>query len=223
MRLRFATTICLALCLGAESRAEQPPIEPWRIVSAADWHSAEGGVTSRNPAHFDANQAKERGLIRGTLFGRPEVVLIAGDVGSGHWTTGALKKAGALRDGETIEEAIHRLGAKTYRTMKENFAEAGVELHQLNAGILGVESSRADDDGAQAGIVLLTRQKLVNLIHQQVIGLLHCRVVQPVAPGAPSKKALAEGHLVVQLLSATGCPRLHGVGKLVQTSISCFR
>ena len=100
---------------------------PWKIVSASDWHSAEGGVTSSNPQVFDRNQASERRLIAGIVAVKPEVVIIAGDVASGHWTTGALRKADVLQRGETIEAAIHRLGDKTYRSMRENFAAAGIE------------------------------------------------------------------------------------------------
>lgn len=138
MRIRYIATICLVACLAANAEAEPPHFEPWRIVSAADWHSAEGGVTSKDPARFEANQAQERDLIRGTLFCKPDVVLIAGDVGSGHWTEGALKKAGVLQADETIGEAIHRLGEKTYRSMKQNFAEAGVDRLFLCIGDHGL-------------------------------------------------------------------------------------
>jgi len=93
---------------------------------------------SADPTRFEENQRTEARIIRGTLSVNPEVVLIAGDVGSGHWTMGALRKAGVLREGETIEEAIHRLGEKTYRSMKNNFARAGVERLLLCPGDHGL-------------------------------------------------------------------------------------
>jgi hypothetical protein len=133
-----AIAFCLAAWLVAAAEAEPLHFEPWRIVSAADWHSAEGGVTSTDPAAFATNQVKEHALIKGTVFCAPDVVLIAGDVGSGHWTTGALKKAGVLEPNETIEQAIHRLGALTYRTMKENFSEAGIDRLFLCVGDHGI-------------------------------------------------------------------------------------
>ncbi len=129
---------CLGAWLVAAAEAEPPQFEPWRIVSAADWHSAEGGVTSTDPTAFAANQVKEHALIKGTVFCDPDVVLIAGDVGSGHWTSGALKKAGVQEAGETVEQAIHRLGKMTYRTMKENFSEAGVDRLFLCVGDHGI-------------------------------------------------------------------------------------
>lgn len=138
MKTRFTVAVGFVALLATSVHAQPPRYEPWRIVSAADWHSAEGGVTAKDPARFAANQESERALIRGTLFSNPDVVLIAGDVGSGHWTTGALKKAGILAPEETIEQAIHRLGAKTYRTMKENFAAAGVERLFLCVGDHGI-------------------------------------------------------------------------------------
>ena len=138
MRDFASTLILLGTCLVPYAAAQSPFCEPWRIVSAADWHSAEGGVASKDPTRFAANQENEQKLIKGTLFCDPDVVLIAGDVGSGHWTTGALKKAGALKPGETIEEAIHRLGTKTYRSMKRNFTEAGVDRLFLCVGDHGI-------------------------------------------------------------------------------------
>lgn len=138
MKTRSTIAICLVALLAASVDAQPPRYEPWRVVSAADWHSAEGGVTSKDLARFAANQENERALIRGTLFCNPDVVLIAGDVGSGHWTAGALKKAGILAPEETIEQAIHRLGSKTYRTMKENFAAAGAERLFLCVGDHGI-------------------------------------------------------------------------------------
>lgn len=115
-----------------------PHHAPWKIVSAADWHSAEGGVVSKDLAAFEKNQFSEKRLIAGTVACRPDVVLIAGDVGSGHWTMGALKKAGVWRQGETIEQAIHRLGEKAYRSMKSNFAEAGVDRLFVCVGDHGI-------------------------------------------------------------------------------------
>ena len=85
MKYRSYLSICLATFLASSAVAQQTRFEPWRIVSAADWHSAEGGVTSKDPARFAANQENERALIKGTLSRDPDVVLIAGDVGSGHW------------------------------------------------------------------------------------------------------------------------------------------
>lgn len=126
MMTRISTTF-LFLFLVTSSAACADDYAPWHIVSAADWHSAEGGVTSPDPAKFEENQRREMQLIRGTVFCEPDVVLVAGDVGSGHWTVGQLTKAGVLKQGETIKRAIHRLGEKTYRSMKDNFAKAGVE------------------------------------------------------------------------------------------------
>jgi len=120
-------SVCVLLCLAGGVHADDGQVEPWTIVSAADWHSAEGGVVSKDPRNFERNQESEKRLIAGTVACKPDVVLIAGDVGSGHWTTGALRKNGVLAKGETIEQAIRRLGEKTYRTMKNNFAAAGVE------------------------------------------------------------------------------------------------
>ena len=120
-RISLILAILLFACQAVSAEA------PWTIVSASDWHSAEGGVTSTNPQAFDRNQASERRLIAGIVAMKPEVVIIAGDVGSGHWTTGALNKAGVLQAGESIAEAIQRLGDKTYRSLRENFAAAGVD------------------------------------------------------------------------------------------------
>lgn len=136
-RLGFLVLL-LAPGLTSAALGKDLHFEPWRIVSAADWHSAEGGVTSPDPAVFKANQAAERDRIRGTLVCHPDVVLIAGDVGSGHWTRGALKRAGVLRPDETIQQAINRLGQQTYRSMKENFADAGVDRLFLSVGDHGI-------------------------------------------------------------------------------------
>lgn len=123
------------LTLAPQSVSAEPP---WAIVSAADWHSSEGGVVSRNPETFRKNQELEWRLIAGTVACRPDVVIIAGDMGSGHWTMGALRKAGVLEQGEKIEAAIHRLGAKTYRTMRENFAAAGMDRLWVCVGDHGI-------------------------------------------------------------------------------------
>ena len=123
------------LLLTTDPLSAEPP---WRIVSAADWHSAEGGVMSTDPQAFDRNQASEQRLIAGIVAVKPEVVIIAGDVGSGHWTTGALRKAGVLQPGESIEAAIHRLGDRTYRSMRENFAAASVNRLWLCVGDHGL-------------------------------------------------------------------------------------
>ncbi len=130
--------LCVVLCLTAGVHADDGRYEPWVIVSAADWHSAEGGVVSKNPTYFQRNQQSEKRLIAGTVACKPDVVLIAGDMGSGHWTMGALRKSGALVKGETIEQAIHRLGEKTYRTMKNNFAAAGVDRLWVCVGDHGI-------------------------------------------------------------------------------------
>ena len=131
-------SLCVLLCLPALAGAAEGPVAPWTIVSASDWHSAEGGVLSKGAANFERNQQSERRLIAGTVACRPDVVLIAGDVGSGHWTRASLKAAGALKPGETIEQAIGRLGEKTYRAMKDNFAAAGVERLFLCVGDHGL-------------------------------------------------------------------------------------
>ena len=139
--MKYPAILAASLALLASihhTDAGPPHFEPWHIVSAADWHSAEGGVTSKDPERFMTNQTQEHQLIKGTLFGSPDVVLIAGDVGSGHWTAGALHKAGALESGESIEQAIHRLGTKTYRAMKKNFADAGIERLFLCIGDHGL-------------------------------------------------------------------------------------
>jgi len=135
---RISSLVPLVLLLTNSHVSAEIHVAPWRIVSASDWHSAEGGVTSKDPAAFAANQSAERERIRGTVFCDPDVVLIAGDVGSGHWTTGALKRAGALLPGETAEQAIERLGRKTYRSMKDNFAAAGVDRLFLAIGDHGL-------------------------------------------------------------------------------------
>jgi hypothetical protein len=134
---------------------------PWTIVSASDWHSAEGGVTSPNPQNFERNQASERRLITGTVACKPEVVIIAGDMGSGHWTMGQLRKAGILQQGETIEAAIHRLGDKTYRSMRENFAAAGVKRLWVCVGDHGL----GDNDWAPGS----ERSKCVPF-HREIFG-----------------------------------------------------
>jgi len=134
---------------------------PWSIVSASDWHSSEGGVTSPAPQAFHRNQESERMLIAGTVAGKPDVVIIAGDMGSGHWTTGALRKAGVLQKGETIEAAIHRLGDKTYRTMRENFVAAGVNRLWVCVGDHGI----GDNDWVPGG----ERSKCVPY-HREIFG-----------------------------------------------------
>lgn len=130
--------LCVVLCLTGGVRADDGKVEPWIIVSASDWHSAEGGVVSKNPEYFERNQESEKRNIAGTVACKPDVVLIAGDVGSGHWTMGALRNSGVLKKGETIEQAIHRFGEKTYRTMKNNFAAAGVDRLWVCVGDHGI-------------------------------------------------------------------------------------
>lgn len=127
MRLLRTCIFGVLLCAAELGYAEGQRYEPWRIVSAADWHSAEGGVVSKNPEAFKRKQEFEKRLIAGTVACKPDVVLIAGDVGQGHWTQGKLKRKGILKKGETIENAIYRLGDKTYRSMRENFAAAGID------------------------------------------------------------------------------------------------
>lgn len=161
MKTRIILAIGLAALLSHHTEADSPHFEPWRIVSAADWHSAEGGVTSKDPARFLANQANEHNLIKGTLFCSPDVVLIAGDVGNGHWTAGTLQKAGVLKPGESIENAIHRLGAKTYQTMKKNFAEAGVDRLFLCIGDHGL----GDNDWAPG-----SERALCVPFHREIFG-----------------------------------------------------
>lgn len=107
MQTRSLIYLCLlAISWFGSWRAQAE--EPRYVVSASDWHSAEGGVVSKVPEAYARNQAEEAALVKGTVFCAPEVVLIAGDVGSRHWTEGALKKAGAMLPGESIEAAINR-------------------------------------------------------------------------------------------------------------------
>ena len=104
----------------------------WKIVSAADWHSAELGVKSPNPEVFLQNQDNERKKIKGITDCQPEVVLIAGDIGVGHWTKENL--IGGMEPGESLEEAIYRLGEKTFCTHKKNFIDAGVDNLIVSVG-----------------------------------------------------------------------------------------
>jgi hypothetical protein len=138
MNKRNGIGLCIVLCLAGGVRAGDGKVAPWTIVSASDWHSAEGGVVSKSPQNFERNQQSEKRNIAGTVACKPDVVLIAGDMGSGHWTMGSLRKSGVLKKGETIEQAIHRLGEKTYRTMKDNFAAAGVERLWVCVGDHGI-------------------------------------------------------------------------------------
>ena len=135
---------------------------PWRIVSLADWHSSEGGVMVKNPAAFARNQASEKRLIAGSVACKPDVVIIAGDVGSGHWTLPMARKAGVLQQGDSLEPLINRLGDKTYRTMKANFAAAGVERLWVCVGDHGI----GDNDWAPGS----ERSRSVPF-HRKIFGL----------------------------------------------------
>ena len=101
----------------------------------------------KNPAAFARNQASEKQLIAGSVACKPDVVIIAGDVGSGHWTLATARKAGILQQGDTLESLINRLGDKTYRTMKDNFSAAGVDKLWVCVGDHGI----GDNDWAPGG------------------------------------------------------------------------
>ena len=103
----------------------QQPYEPWKIVTASDWHSAENGVKANNPQFFRNAQEREQVLIEQIMAVDPEVVLIAGDMGGGRWVTSSLKNV--MKPSETLEQAIYRLGEKTYCNHRRNFLEAGMQ------------------------------------------------------------------------------------------------
>ena len=92
----------------------------------------------KNPAAFARNQDSEKQLIAGSVACKPDVVIIAGDVGSGHWTLATARKSGVLQQGDTLESLINRLGDKTYRTMKDNFAAAGMDKLWVCVGDHGI-------------------------------------------------------------------------------------
>ena len=87
----------MAFLLGSVLSSVVSAEAPWRIVSLADWHSSEGGVMAKNPAAFARNQASEKQLIVGSVACKPDVVIIAGDVGSGHWILATARKVGVLQ------------------------------------------------------------------------------------------------------------------------------